>query len=373
MDKTKHVLQVCAYSADYGGNFIASLLALESRLLEKGYTTIYAFPRDAADKEWCKQIQKRTKVYFLPVSKARIRPQTYYLFLKIYSENNIVIAHSHFELYDIPMTVTAPSATVIFWHLHDPIVFGHGLRKQLWLFQYGVVGKRAVLLSVSDYFRKKVEDIGFPKENTYTILNGISLDRIQKAVHEDHKMYDFLAFGWDFFRKGDDLLLGACQELYKEGYRFHLLLNGNDHTWPILNEFLNGEKPEWLSCCEPVEDVSALFNQTGAFVQASRRETFSYALCEAVYAGLPAVCSDIAGLEWAHSLPAVVFFENENKTQLKEALRAILDHKTVGQDAIEKSRDIIRANYSIDSWAGKVLEFYNAELRKKDQCDYSGI
>ena len=37
------VLQVCAYGADYPGNFIASLEALEAALKDKGIHTIYAF------------------------------------------------------------------------------------------------------------------------------------------------------------------------------------------------------------------------------------------------------------------------------------------------------------------------------------------
>ena len=60
------VLQVCAYGADYSGNFIASLEALEDALKEKGIKTIYAFVEKASVKPWCKEIQTRTKVYFLP-------------------------------------------------------------------------------------------------------------------------------------------------------------------------------------------------------------------------------------------------------------------------------------------------------------------
>lgn len=45
------VLQVCAYGADYPGNFIASLEALENALADKGVQTIYAFVDRAADKD----------------------------------------------------------------------------------------------------------------------------------------------------------------------------------------------------------------------------------------------------------------------------------------------------------------------------------
>lgn len=84
------VLQVCAYGADYSGNFIASLEALEDALKEKGIKTIYAFVEKASVKPWCKEIQTRTKVYFLPEAKARILPKTYGIFRKIYREMTLI-------------------------------------------------------------------------------------------------------------------------------------------------------------------------------------------------------------------------------------------------------------------------------------------
>ena len=163
------VLQVCAYGADYPGNFIASLEALEQVLAEKGIQTIYAFVGKAKSKDWCQNIQKRTKVYFLPEAKARILPATYQKFRQIYQENHIDIVHTHFELYDIPVTLTAPKSVKIFWHLHDPIDLGKGLRKILWKLQYGVVGKRAQLLAVSDSYRNIVIQLGVPQDQTHTI------------------------------------------------------------------------------------------------------------------------------------------------------------------------------------------------------------
>ena len=170
------VLQVCAFGAEQPGNFIASLEALERALANKGVQTIYAFVERAADRAWCKEIAKRTKVYFLPEAKARILPKTYQVIRRIYEENSVDVLHTHFELYDIPATVTAPKNVKVFWHLHDPIVPGNGLRSTLWKLQYGHVGKRATLLSVADYYRNVAVSLGFPKEQTELILNGIDLN-----------------------------------------------------------------------------------------------------------------------------------------------------------------------------------------------------
>ena len=352
------VLQVCAFAAPNAGNFIASLTHLEELLAEKGIQTIYAFADGAEDKPWCQEIQKRTKVYFLPTAKARILPKTYHIFRKIYVENDVGITHSHFELYDIPATVTAPKSTKVFWHLHDPINIGLGARALLWRLQYGVIGKRATLLAVADYYRKEVIKLGFPEQQTANILNSIDFDRISDCGNIQNKEIDFLTFGWDFFRKGDDLLLTACDRLEQEGYHFRLFLNGNDKTWPQLDEYLHGRSPQYLVKGAPVDDVNTLFSNSRVFIQASRRETFSYAVCEAVYAGLPVISSDIPGLEWAHELPAVMFFANENWTVLYECMKRFLDGEPISRDLIDDSRKIVKNRYSLDAWAKRIEEFY---------------
>lgn len=352
------VLQVCAYGADYSGNFIASLEALETTLKKKGIDTIYAFVEKASVKMWCKEIQKRTKVYFLPEARARILPKTYQIMRRIYAENDVDIVHSHFELYDIPATVTAPKGTKIFWHLHDPIDIGSGFRKILWKFQYAAVGRRATLISVSDYYRDAVIQMGFPATQAITVLNSINLNRIRDCCGETKKKYDFLTFGWDFYRKGDDLILNVCERLSREGYLFRLLLNGNERTWHKLDEFLAGRQPPWLVCGEPISDVNMLFVTSKVFIQASRRETFSYAVCEAAYAGLPVISSNIAGLEWAHELPSVSFFESENEEQLYFLMKEYLDGKQCLESEIKNSQRLVDMHYSLDAWTKKIVECY---------------
>ena len=357
------VLQVCAFAAPSPGNFIGALTQLEYKLKEQGINTIYAFCDGAEGKSWCDEIQKRTKVYFLPTTKARILPKTYQIFRRIYKENDVDIMHSHFELYDMPATVTAPKKTKIFWHLHDPIMPGRGMRSILWKIQYGHVGKRAVLLSVADYYRNVAVALGFPENQTTLVLNGIDLDRIAKKSTNEHQEYDFLTFGWDFERKGDDLIIQACDKLEQDGYQFKLLLNGNESTWSKLNAFLEGRTPSYLFRENPVKDVGRLFEKSKVFIQASRRETFSYAVCEAAYAGLPVISSNIAGLEWAHSLPTVSFFDNEDVNGLYTRMKAFLDGKCVSESDVTDSQEFIKQNLSTEVWTQNILRHYGIDIR----------
>lgn len=353
------ILQICAYGAEYKGNFIASLELLEKEMKKKGYETIYAFSESAKNKSWCYELQKRTNVYFLPIKKAKILPKTYRICQKIFKENNIDIVHSHFELYDIPVTVTAPKQTKVFWHLHDALADDMKLsRKILEIIQYKYIAKRNVsLISVADYYRKKVVQIGFPEKNTYTVKNGINTDYINKKNTESLNV--FLTFGWDFHRKGADLIFNACQKLEYEGYQFKIVFNGNAMTWPILNNYFSSNIPSWLVLENPRNDVNSLYEMAGVFIQASRVETFSYAVCEAAYSGLLVIASDIPGLEWAKEIPTVKFFEKENSNQLFLLMKAILEKKyVIDKKKVDITRQIIEDKYSLQEWSNKIMELY---------------
>ena len=209
------VLQVCAFAAPSPGNFIAALTQLEQQLAERGVRTIYAFADGAKGKPWCQEIQKRTKVYFLPTAKARILPKTYQTMKQIYRENDVSIVHTHFELYDIPATVTTPRGVKVFWHLHDPIKAyyqrGRLSRRLLMRIQYSTAGRRPRLLTVSQEHGDFARQLGFPGEHIIYFPNGINTGRIQPTPSVKEKK-NFLMFGWEVERKGVDLVVSGRAE-----------------------------------------------------------------------------------------------------------------------------------------------------------------
>ena len=227
------------------------------------------------------------------------------------------------------------------------------------LFKKDTMDPSSKLLSVAEEYRKAVIALGFPETQTATVVNGLDLGRVVPVADDRATAYDFLTFGWDFHRKGGDLILDACALLEQEGYSFRLLFNGNGHTWPKLTEHLGGPDPKWLVRGEPVENINELFDASRVFIQASRWETFSYAVCEAAYAGLPVISTDIAGLEWAHDLPTVDFVPGEDTRALYTVMKQYLDRKHVSSEQCDHSRDIIARKYSTAEWTRKILEQYH--------------
>ncbi len=353
------VLQVCAYAAPYEGNFIKSLKSVGAALKKAGHKMIYAFPETAKKIDWCQELAKNTTVYYLPLARARIKPSTYRAIRDIFKEHpDIAIAHSHFELYDVPLTMTAPKNVRVFWHLHDAIENEKGLKNRIeYRLQYGLFHKKSTLLSVSEKHRDYTLRLGFPKEQANYIPNGLDTDRIKLVSTEvSSRPYDFLIFGWDYERKGVDLCVKAIRQC-KQSVRVAIV--GKDGTAErIKAEF--GDVPG-AEVVQPVTDINTLYAQSKCFLHISRAEGLSYALLEAIYAGLPIICSDIKENLFAERFPTVCMIPNENVEKIAEAMDTLVLHPSISAERVEKSRNIIDKEYSIACWTERILAAYGIE------------
>ncbi len=349
------ILQVCAYAAPYEGNFINSLKALDKKLKDKGHETLYAFPVSAKEKEWCLELAKTNKVYFLPLAKARIKPSTYRALKRIYKENpEIEIVHSHFELYDIPVVLTAKKKKV-FWHLHDPIYnYSDFHNRLMYKIQYKFLHKKATLLAVGEKVKDYAESLGFPKTQSKYVPNGLNVDNIKKVetIYADRK-YDFLFYGWDYKRKGVDLCAKAISEIKEE---FKVALIGKDDTEKILKEEF-GETPK-IEIVEAVKDVNVLYQNSKNFLHISRAEGLSYALLEAIYSGLRVVCSDIRENLFASEFPTVLMVKSEDVESIRKGMEKAISIGAPSEEDILKAREIIDEKYSIESWTKQMISIY---------------
>lgn len=341
------ILQICAYSAPYEGNFIQSLKALELLSNEQGYETIYCFPEVNKSISWCNEFSKGRIVYYLPLSKARIKFKTYHILKSIFkSHKDIIIAHSHFELYDIPLTLTAPKRIKIFWHLHDAIEsYLHGIYKYVWKFQYSFFSKRVILLSVSELHKETVIKLGFPRNQAYFIPNGIDVNRI-KRHNSNNSEQDFIIFGWDYFRKGVDLAEKAIKHT-----KFSL---------GIIRQHTTNNTQHNITNISPNEDINKIYNLGRCFLHISRAEGMSYALLEALYSGMPVIVSNIPENQIAQEFPTAYMVENENVESIINIMKKLKNKNfAIDENKIIQTRQIINIKYSTINWAINILKYYN--------------
>lgn len=350
------VLQVCAYAAPYEGNFINSLKALQAELLKKSVETVYAFPETAKEIQWCKELAETNRVYFLPLAKASIRPATRLALKEIYKQNpDIEIVHSHFELYDMPVVLTAPKSVKVFWHLHDAIQMYSDLKSRLiHKIQYGFLNKNVMLLSVSQKHKDYVLSLGFPQERAYFVPNALQLDRILRVNTDvSERKYDFLIFGWEFERKGVDLCIEAFKIL--NGMARVGIVATKEIEQRIINQY---GKIEGIDVLEFTKNINDLYCKTKCFLHISRAEGLSYALLEAIYAGLPVICSDIKENLFAQKFETVRLVKSEDVDAIAEAMLQQYNNPKIDSSKIDSAREVIEREYSVESWVNTVMDFY---------------
>lgn len=367
MTNGKTVIHVLGLASPYGGNIIPSLIGLANELETKEIKTSFVFPYGAQNQEWCKKLKKHYNVYFIPQSQFSLK--TVLELRKIFKKEKPVIIHTHHDYFDIPVTIAATRGSKVIWHYHNSTVLlsNNFLRKVKRKIQYKLIGKRARLISVSEHYRNLVINEGFTRNSTKTILNGISLARLEKNIELQSiqkRENIILAFGHPPMVKGTDILLAACEKLEKTGKDFELWLvfsESSDRNY--INEKYKEELPSWLKLKPPVDDVAMYYNSSKIFVSASRSETFSYSVAEASYCGLPVISSDIPGLEWAHNLPSVKFFVSENIEELFDSIYSLLEFSNSLNHDLTKTQEIIEKNYSLQTWINQIINYYASVSR----------
>lgn len=358
-----NILQVCAYAAPYEGNFMKSLYALDQQLTKQGHRVIYAFCQYAKEVEWIRKLKKRRKVYFLPQRYARINPSTYFKLRRILVKEQIKIVHSHFELYDLPLSIVSPKSCQIIWHLHDTLEDNYykenKLRKRLYQLQYKSFSKRAILCSVSEKHMRFAISLGFDSKNALFVPNGVDFSRLHES-NTSKCEYDFLIFAWDYLRKGADIAIKAAKQLYEESYRFKIGFVGNETLWD--NEEIQSVMQEpWFVKQNFEEDISDLYNSTKCFLHLSRSEGCSYALIEASYFGLPIISSDIDENMFLNHLPTIKMIRSESIIDTFNAMKNIIEQDfLLDVSDVLDTKNTIRKYYSLDAWVKNILSVYRS-------------
>ena len=197
--------------------------------------------------------------------------------------------------------------------------------------------------------------------------NGIDESRVDYKNHslKVSDKYKFLMFGGRGFTKGLDTVLEAVKILhnkYTEKYELNVTKSKDTSNFIKDKEFKLEDYPE-LKLIDARENVSELFAESDCFISASRGETFSNAIAEAMLGGLPIISSNIEGVSWAIGQKSVTLFEKENSQELATEMEKYINgERTFTQEELILSREYLLANYTVDIWATKMVDIYKKEL-----------
>jgi glycosyltransferase involved in cell wall biosynthesis len=366
MNSSVNVLQFLCFRSPYGGSFFKSLLKLEQHLGNNSTEMIYLFHEDVSDIDWVQGlIDEGKKVYFLSGSFTKDVLTVRNILVK----HNIKYLHAHFAgtkfflLFNIAKQLYRNKLYII-RHLrnHDkPLGFvKENMRKMLNHIDLYIGCSESVAIEYRKNFNLKEDKVTF-------VTNAIDFNRLNKF--EPLKRSDFgiapnttvfLMFGFDYMRKGVDIVLEAMDRLAKQGHSVHLLLSLSvNKEWieaKIIKRFQ--QLPEWLTVLKPRDDIASYYNICDYFISAAREEGFCNSLVEAAYCERPVISSDIPGPQ-SLNIPHTRNFPSEDVTALQNEmlfLMSLSDEEKKQMAADQKS--YVQKTFDLDAWARGIIGIY---------------
>jgi glycosyltransferase involved in cell wall biosynthesis len=153
-------------------------------------------------------------------------------------------------------------------------------------------------------------------------------------------------------RKGVDQLIGMLATWPSAA----LLLVGDGKDLPELHSLSRREGVQDRCLFLGARDnVQGYFRFLDVYAMTSRSEAFGLSLVEAVSAGVPVVCSDIATFRELFDPTEVTFFELENIDSLKRAIVSALAEK---REKTKRAHDRFLVNYTAGKMAESYLDLY---------------
>lgn len=365
--QNRHLLFVAQYAAPYKGNFLTSLIYLESVLNSKYNCTIaYVFPELATNQTWYTNFSQNHLTFIT----SNNLQNAHRVLTEVKNQFAPHIVHTHFDGYDIVVKRVFGSSAKIIWHMHNHLSFLRNPFKALYQlkcfwFHYGYESKNVSIISVSKEmanFAAKWQKLSMHSCGLIAhIPNGIDLKRVvnQRKRLDFDGTYRFLSFGGRNSDKRIDVLLKASEKLRKKCDKFQIVITKGTDTENIVNDTFENKIPSWLVLRDQTQDIASLFNSVDCFVSSSCYETFSYAVCEASVFGLPIIQSDIKGTMWNAKNPSVKLFHVNDADDLCEKM---LSQMNEDRDELDKSLQITIKNnmhdYSLEQWAYNIIDFY---------------
>jgi glycosyltransferase involved in cell wall biosynthesis len=362
------VVHACGFSAEYQGNFIASLSRLRASCLRNGRGFAAVFPEAAGAREWYRRLAKDGwRVGILPERPLAVRVLG---LARLLRDENATLIHTHFSEFDATAWLAVRLARLLgarpirlIWHVHSDFQSATTpLRRLKTRIKFGWMGRSAHVLIVSEHLKTRLLASGLKERRLRVIPNGIDLGRLGVRTPRDpgaRRENAVLMFGWHPFIKGVDVALEAFEIATRARGDLTLMVVGSDKTREAVRGRYPGADPPWLRLLPLAEDVSAYFQRASIFLSSSRSEGFPYAPCEALASGCLLVSSDIPALSWLKGSIPCWWFRSEDPADL--AAR-ILECASLRENerlaAAREGSGFIRRRLPLKAWAAEILRAY---------------
>jgi glycosyltransferase involved in cell wall biosynthesis len=370
-----HVIICAEYGGPYPGSFVPMLAATAREARRRGYPTTVLLPGGARQRPWITQLEAVAEVRFGSDGSSRglkLRSDLGAFTAALGAHAGPAVIHTHFDTSDIPaalMRLRRPG-TAVFWHCHNPIRDGRlwRLRTSLRFACFGQLVNG--ILCVSQELRDDLRARAAPRRKLRVFPNAIDTrtfapvsDAERSAARRSLGLPDdarvVLHYGWSWYRKGGDLMLGAAELLVDEPDLVILTVVSEDD--PASGSLAGAPN---VRMHPPTADVKGLLAAADVFLSCSRAEgALPLAVLEALACDLPVVVTDIpvqarlvAGLPAAAAVPV-------DPLGIATGIRRML---AVSEDDRSRHRALVKemfeTSFSLDAWSRRLLDLYEDAL-----------
>lgn len=365
-----NILIAADYATPASGNFIGSLVDLARNIKKDNHKLFFIFPESPntlSENSWVHSLDREGFKVFLTKHKDGEEALTF--LREIIDKNNIDILHLHFGIYHKIILNYAKSLGVKII-VHDHMEFNPrvSLVRQKVYFALTSLRYRINKISVVSVSERKCKAYPFAKR--FYIPNGISFSRNvanfatreemrnKLGLKDNQKLCLFL--GWHLHTKGLDIAFKAVEKLSETNPDIVLGVVGHsdnpgDDSLNSIKEFsgVNPRRP-FIRFLKSTEDIFAYHKAADVYLSASRSESFSYGVLEAISQNTPLVVSDIPATVWAHSYDKAFVYPTEDYNSCAKAIEQAI---TLDRNAPSNYNEFIE-KYSIENWCTAIKNIY---------------
>ncbi|MGA9860086.1 MAG: glycosyltransferase [Solirubrobacteraceae bacterium] len=365
------------YGGPYPGSFVPMLAATAAEAGRRGHHNTIWLSAVARHRAWLGELESLAEVRLLETAEGTVRavrPTIAALRGRLSGSDEPVVLHTHFSTYDIPAALTGLTRrrTAVFWHEHTRLHEDRAARLRN-ATRYRLLGPSVDgMLCVSPEIRSSLRERHAPARRLIDFPNAIDLGRFppvsderRKATRREMGVADatsvILHFGWDWRRKGGDLMLDASERLGTDAEVLWLTVGADaDADADAVGHRAN------VRTLPPTDDVSGLYAAADVFLSCSRAEGMPYSVLEALASGLPVVGTDLPGQRPLLSgLPGAAIVATETDAIADGVRRMLALSDSERQRHATLARERVQEHYSVDAWASRLVDLYELTLGPK--------
>ena len=197
----------------------------------------------------------------------------------------------------------------------------------------------------------------------YTAVDFEKLDRFRRTNRNVIKKFRFLSVGRYHWIKGYQYALTALKNLVDDGYSCDYSIIAHDKPSEellYLTDYFDLKKHVNFINCKNQKEVYQYMKISDGLLLPSVGEGIANVVIEAMFIGLPVICSDLSGMEEIIIDEDNAFlFESRNSKVLESKMKKIIDLKKEQKDKIVKNaRSLIKKNHSLDRLSMEMKELY---------------